>query len=246
KRLDNIELRLKANLERIALPKNMANRPYNFFELNPTAKQVSESEYKNQKILESRAAIKKDITHVKEQLALVNKNIEKTKFTRDKEVLPKLVRRKAMFEELLRKYQELLSYAYVVKVKPIYDELNIWADYGGFGMINVNFEMRQDAQNALKYNANIVSQIEEVFRNKKRGIENKIRLIETAVKTMTMNAREEERNRIRAERERTFKEGYFDTRSSEFEPILPEIQLEGQTTKESGDFETEEQKNNDQ
>ncbi len=245
KRLDMLELKIRAMLDRISLPKNIAEKPYNFFELNPTAKQVSEAEYRNRKILEARRNIQYDIKRVNEQIGYINNQIKKASLVKDGS-FPALVRKKAMFLELKEKYEKLLSYAYSVKVKPAYGNLNKWADYGAFGMINVNFEMRQNTEGAIKYNANIVSQIEQVFKNKKKAIESQIKLIEAEIKKMTMRAREEERNRVRAERERSFKEGYFDTRSSEFEPILPEIQLEGQSTKDQGEFKDTENNNNDQ
>jgi len=52
---------------------------------------------------------------------------------------------------------------------------------------------------------------------RKQIIEDKIKKIESEIRFMTMKARVEERTRLRAERERAFREGYFDTRTSEVE-----------------------------
>jgi len=47
--------------------------------------------------------------------------------------------------------------------------------------------------------------------------EDQLKKIEAEIRFMTMKARLEERQRLRAEREQSFRETYFDTRTTEFE-----------------------------
>jgi hypothetical protein len=48
-------------------------------------------------------------------------------------------------------------------------------------------------------------------------VEDKMKKIEAEIRFMTMKARLQERQRLRAEREQSFRETYFDQRTSEFE-----------------------------
>jgi TolA-binding protein len=233
KRLDDLELRLNAVLAHAPINEKSKMKPYNFFELVPSSKFVSEMSYRNQKILNSRRNLEAGLAQIKQKMKDLEKDIERARLTKNTKQLAAYSREKLLLQEMKEKYERLLSMAYSLEIIPINLQLNKWADLGAFGIINVNFSQRKKAEEALKYNANLVSKIEEEFRLKKKAIEDRIRQIEAQIKIMTMKAREEERKRVRAERERSFREGYFDTRTSEFEPLQPEINLEGAPTKES-------------
>lgn len=231
KRLENLELRLNAVISSAPVDKKSINKPYNFFDLVPSSKYVSEMSYRNQKILNTRERLTKGIKEIADEMQMIDKKIERARLMKETKALAAYSREKLMLQEMKEKYERLLSLAYSIEIVPISIELNKWADQGAFGIINVNFSQRKKAEEAMKYNANIISDIEREFRLKKKAIEDRIKQIEAQIKIMTMKAREEERKRIRAERERSFREGYFDTRTSEFEPLQPEINLEGAPTK---------------
>jgi len=60
-----------------------------------------------------------------------------------------------------------------------------------------------------------LNKVNEDITHRKQLIEDKVKKIEAEIRLMTMKARVEERARQRAERERRFRESYFDTRTSE-------------------------------
>ena len=101
-----------------------------------------------------------------------------------------------------------------------YPEFNRWGDFGAFGIINVYFDQKQKNQQQLVKVAEVFERVNKQLNSRKQVIENKIKKIEAEVRLMTMKARMEERARLRAERERAFRESYFDTRESE----IPEEQ----------------------
>ena len=73
----------------------------------------------------------------------------------------------------------------------------------------------QQAQGQLVKVSEVFDRVNKQLNHRKEVIEDKIRKIESEVRFMTMKARTEERARLRAERERAFRESYFDTRESE-------------------------------
>lgn len=232
KRLEDLEVRLNAVIASSSVSEKSLNRPYNYFEMVPSSKWVSEITLRNEKILQTRKNLHRELESLQAEEQMLDREMERARLMQDDKKYAALSRQKMLLDELKGKYQRLLSLAYSMEILPIGVELNKWADLGGFGVINVNFSQRKKAEEAITYNAGLIQQIEEEFRLKKNQIEEKIKLIEAQIKIMTMRAREEERKRVRAERERSFREGYFDTRTSEFEPLQPEIQLEGAPLKE--------------
>ncbi len=96
-----------------------------------------------------------------------------------------------------------------------YPEFSKWGDVGAFGIMNVYFGQKQRMHNRLIEVANVLSRVNDQLDQRKQVIEDKISKIESEIRFMTMKARMQERARLRAERERAFRESYFDTRESE-------------------------------
>ncbi len=121
-------------------------------------------------------------------------------------------------QELLKDNDDLLSSTYMVESPvEVYPDFNKWGDFGAFGIINVQFYQKEQAKDNLEQIALTFDKVNKRIVKRKQVIEDKIKRIEAEIRFMTMKARMEERARLRAERERAFREGYFDTRTSESE-----------------------------
>ena len=80
-----------------------------------------------------------------------------------------------------------------------------------------NFGQRDKLQDQMSQVSTVYNSIMDKIAQRREVVEDQLKKIEAEIRFMTMKARLEERQRLRAEREQSFRETFFDTRTSEFE-----------------------------
>ena len=80
-----------------------------------------------------------------------------------------------------------------------------------------HFGQRDRLQDQMSQVSSVYNSIMDKITQRRQVVEDQLKKIEAEIRFMTMKARLEERQRLRAEREQSFRETYFDTRTSEFE-----------------------------
>jgi hypothetical protein len=98
-----------------------------------------------------------------------------------------------------------------------YPEFDRWGDFGAVGIIDVNFGQRDKLQTQMSRVSTVYNSINDKIAKRREIVEDQLKRIEAEIRFMTMKSRLEERQRLRAEREQSFRETFFDTRTSEFE-----------------------------
>ncbi len=215
-RIDSLEYRLAAVLESFPKEAFDAKGNVNYFDDFPVGTYVAEEKYRYQQTLDRRNEVNAEIDAVDNLLKKIDDRIALAKVSRNFEKVAMLEAKRRDVEELKKQYDHLYVALTKTEVNPNpYSEFNRWGDIGAFGIINVYFDQKRAMQGQLAQVSGVFNRVNEELDSRKQEVEDKIKKIEAQIRFMTMKARMEERTRLRAERERAFKESYFDTRESE-------------------------------
>jgi TolA-binding protein len=218
-RIDNLRLHLLSVLNEFPAEMLQSAERVNIFDEYPISKLVAEEENRSEQYTNNRLEINEEMGKIEAQLADLEKTIQQAKSGNEYEKVAELESQRDRFLELQKDGDNLLSATYMTdRPEDVYPEFSKWGDFGAFGIINVQFFQKQQMQRDITEIALGLDKVNKDLESRKQVIEDKIKKIEAEVRFMTMKARVEERARQRAERERAFREGYFDTRTSESEP----------------------------
>jgi hypothetical protein len=219
--IDSLQLHLGAVLESFPDEAFQVAGGVNLFDDYPVSKYVVDEEFRHQSMQQKQDEVVSEIAEVDRMINEVNDQIQDAKIVQNFDLVAKLEQEQDYLRYLRKRYDVLLVDIHETETyaNP-YPEFNRWGDFGAFGIINVYFDQKQKNQQQLVKVAEVFERVNKQLNSRKQVIENKIKKIEAEVRLMTMKARMEERARLRAERERAFRESYFDTRESE----IPEEQ----------------------
>ena len=194
-------------------------RRVNLFDEYPISKLVAEEENRADRYASNRLEINDEMNKIQAQITDLDNEIQQAKASNKYGKVAELESQRERFRELEKDSDNLLSATYMYDGQAQdYPEFSKWGDFGAFGIINVQFFQKQQMKRDITEIAYALDKVNTDLDMRKQVIEDKIKKIEAEVRFMTMKARVEERERLRAERERAFREGYFDTRTSESEP----------------------------
>ena len=218
-RIDNLRLHLLSVLDRFPAEILRGAERVNLFDEYPISKLIAEEESQAEQYKDNQLEINEEINKIEAQLADLERDIQQAKDNNDYKKVSELEFQRDRFLELQKDSDNLLSATYMLdRPDNVYPEFSKWGDFGAFGIINVQFFQKQQMKRYITDIALGLDKVNKDLELRKQIIEDKIKKIEAEVRFMTMKARVEERARLRAERERAFREGYFDTRTSESEP----------------------------
>lgn len=214
-KIDSLQLHLGAVLESFS-PDLFTEAGINLFDDYPVSKYVVEEEFRHTGVIEKRQEVQNEIAAIDNLSQTVDREIENARIAQKFDAVARLEQQRDHLQSLRKRYDLLLVELHEMEtLANPYPEFNRWGDFGAFGIINVYFDQKQQTQDQLVKVAGVFEQVNEQLNYRKQVIEDKIKKIEGEVRLMTMKARMEERARLRAERERAFRESYFDTRESE-------------------------------
>ena len=189
----------------------------NYFDEHPLARKESMIEDQNSKVLAMRSRSEEERTATIKKIADIESDINQAKSDKDYSDLIHLEIQRDKFKRFEQKLDYLESYSYSLGLQDSYVDLQRWSDFGGFGIANVNFELKNlKSKKMSEYNDQIVK-INSILNSRKILIEHKIQLIEGEINLMTRKVRQQERLREREELNRKFEESYFDTHTTEVE-----------------------------
>ena len=215
-RIDSLQWRLAAVLETLPEEVFKTDTRVNFFDDYPVSKYVTEEEARYQNMQDKKMQVLNEMSHIDDMVKDTENRIMRASRGQNYEAASKLEQQQRHLAQLKQRYDQLLTAIHQADANPSpYPEFNRWGDLGAFGIINVYFDQKQQAQGQLVKVSEVFDRVNKQLNHRKEVIEDKIRKIESEVRFMTMKARTEERARLRAERERAFRESYFDTRESE-------------------------------
>ncbi len=216
KRLDSLLYRLTAVLESFPPEAFTQSENINYFDAYPVSKYVAEEQFHHQQNMADQQHISRELFRVDSVLQKLEDQIAVAKFSGNFEMVSRLENKQRKLKEIRKEYDYLYATLNQTPVNPSpYPEFNRWGDLGAFGIISVYFDQKQGMQAQLAQVSRIFDRVNEELDTRKLEMEEKIKRIESQIRLMTMKARMEERVRLRAERERAFRESYFDTRESE-------------------------------
>ena len=188
-----------------------------FINAYPVAKKVAIADFRRQKNEELQQDIKNEMTQIDVQLERLNVEIERAKLLKNYELLVTLEQKEGHLLEIRKNYDQLYSYAMGLVSGEVYEDFDRWGEFGAVGIIDVNFGQRDKLQDQMSKVSTVYNSIMDRLAQRREVVEDQLKKIEAEIRFMTMKARLEERQRLRAEREQSFRETYFDTRTSEFE-----------------------------
>jgi hypothetical protein len=183
----------------------------------PVAKKVATYHFNVQKNEELRNEILDELLLIDGQIQKLNVDIERARLTTNYELLVVLEQKVRHLEEMKKKYDQLYSYSMELSPGETYAEFDRWGEFGAVGIIDVNFGQRDKLQDQMSQVSTVYNSIVDKLVKRREVVEDQLKKIEAEIRFMTMKARLEERQRLRAEREQSFRETYFDTRTTEFE-----------------------------
>ena len=216
KKIDSIMVRLVNVLEMFPAEMVASAKQVNWFDEYPVSRYVADEKFRYNKNVKTRQEILADYDDLLGRISRLEDAIQIARNNRDYSALINLEIELQQLDELRKKYDRLLATTYFIDASPNpYPEFNKWGDFGAFGIINVHFEQQRTIQDKITYIANLMNRVNAEIENRKKTIEDKIKKIEAEIRFMTMRARREERARLKAERERQFRETYFDTSPGE-------------------------------
>lgn len=189
----------------------------NYFDEHPLARKESVIEDQNSKVLAMRTRAAEERSATLDKISDIDNNIGEARSNKDYSDLIHLEIQKDKFNNLEEKLDYFESYSYSLGLQNSFIDLQRWSDFGGFGIANVNFELKNlKSKKMSEYNDQIIK-INNILNSRKRLIEHKVQLIEGEVNLMTRKVRQQERLREREELNRKFEESYFDTHTTEAE-----------------------------
>jgi len=215
-RIDTLTINLASALDKFPTEALNQTSYVNLFDEYPASKLVAEQENISKVFQSNEQEIRKEIGHLDGDIRDLEGDIQRFKNSGNYGAVAELEQEQRELLELRKSYDELLTSIYLMDDSPeSYTELNKWGDFGAFGIINVQFFQQKQIQDQMKDISLSLNKVNEDITHRKQLIEDKVKKIEAEIRLMTMKARVEERARQRAERERRFRESYFDTRTSE-------------------------------
>lgn len=215
-KIDSLQLHLGAVLEAFPPEAFQEASGINFFDDYPVSKYVVDEEYRHRYMLEKQDEVVGEMDEIDRMIGEVNDQIQNAKIVENYDLVARLEQERNYLQYLRKRYDILLVVIHETETEANpYPEFSRWGDLGAFGIINVYFDQKQKNQDQLVRVAEVFERVNKQLNSRKQVIESKIKKIEAEVRLMTMKARMEERTRLRAERERAFRESYFDTRESE-------------------------------
>lgn len=215
-RIDSLQIRLALALENAPPEIFDSTQAVNVFDDYPVGKLVAEEQFRFQRLEENRREAMDEMAQTEQMISSVNEDIARAAARKDFRTVTRLEQKRDELQTLRNDYDRLVVATHQTgTVADPYPEFSRWGDLGAFGIINVYFDQKQNAENQLVQVGHVLDDVNEQLDQRKQVIDSKIKKIEAEVRFMTMKARMEERARLRAERERAFRESYFDTRESE-------------------------------
>ena len=188
-----------------------------FINAYPVAKKVAIADFQTQKNEELQQDIKEEMVQIDVQLERLNVEIERAKLMKNYELLVALEQKERHLFEIRKNYDQLFTFAMGLEPGESYEDFDRWGEFGAVGIIDVNFGQRDKLQGQMSKVSTVYNSIMDRISQKREVVEDQLKKIDAEIRFMTMKARLEERQRLRAEREQSFRETYFDTRTSEFE-----------------------------
>ena len=188
-----------------------------FINAYPVAKKVAIADFQAQKNEELQQDIKEEMVQIDVQLERLNVEIERAKLMKNYELLVALEQKERHLFEIRKNYDQLFTFAMGLEPGESYEDFDRWGEFGAVGIIDVNFGQRDKLQGQMSKVSTVYNSIMDRISQKREVVEDQLKKIDAEIRFMTMKARLEERQRLRAEREQSFRETYFDTRTSEFE-----------------------------
>ncbi|GAB4368582.1 MAG: hypothetical protein Kow0042_09830 [Calditrichia bacterium] len=216
-RIDSVIVRLSTVLDYFPQEYLKSASTFNLFDAHPVTRKVAEYEFRNKKNSQLRQEILGEMTAIDMQISNLQNEVERKKLQGDYQAVVSLEQRIERLSEIRKKYDQLYAAAHEISAGEPYAEFDAWGDFGAFGMIDVNFGQRDRLRARMADVSRIYNVVTDLMSERRGEIEDRFKKIEAEIRFMTMKARLEERVRLRAERERNFRESYFDQRTSEFE-----------------------------
>lgn len=218
KKIDSLAVRLTAVLSTFPIEYIERARSFNMFDKYPLTKWVAEESYKYNNMSDKRLDISEEMARVDATLQDLDEQIAVARAEKNFGLAVRLEQDRDRLVELKKRFDEIFTSTYQIPAtENPYPEFSRWGDLGAFGIINVHFDQKKKIEDLSKRIAASFEVVNKQITERKEVIEDKIKKIEAEIRFMTMRARMEERLRLRAERERAFRESYFDTRRSEVE-----------------------------
>lgn len=214
---DSLIIRLSAALDYV--PQNYLQyaSSYNLFDAYPIARKVSEYDFQKRKTRQLRQAISQEISGIDNRIAALQQQVEQEKLRGHYKAVVSLEQKISKLKEIRKKNDELYARTFKLNIGQPYPEFDQWGDFGAFGVIDVNFGQRSRLQRRMGDLSLLYNSVNKAVSKRRENVEDKLKKVEAEIRFMTMKARMAERVRQRAERERSFRESYFDKRTSEFE-----------------------------
>jgi len=216
-RAKNLRDRLVLVLNSFPYENTVSPLGINYFDEHQHARKESVIEDQNAKVLAMRDKSKEDRGKVREKMDDIDSDMNKARLNKDFKELIHLEIQRHKFEDLDTKLDYLESYAYALDLQQSFIDLQKWSDFGGFGIANVNFAIKNLKNEKVSEYSDQINKINRILDSRKKLLEHKINLIEGEINLMTRQVRQQERLREREELKRKFEESYFDTHTTEVE-----------------------------
>lgn len=213
-KIDSIIARLKSSIELIPGEFSQQAIMYSAF---PISRRVANNLYLSQKNNELQNEILNEIQTIDDQINSLNTEVQKSKLIDDYAMVVSLEQKIQHLQEIRKRYDALYLESFELYAGEPYADFDRWGDFGAIGIIDVDFGQRDRLRNRMSGLSSLYNSIIDKLTNRREYVEDQIKKIEAEIRFMTMKARLEERQRLRAQREQSFRETYFDTRTSEFE-----------------------------
>lgn len=214
---DSLIIRLSAALDYVPEDYLRYASSYNLFDAYPVARKVAEYDFQKRKTQQLRQAISQELSLIDDRVTSLQQQVERAKLKGDYIRVATLEQKISKLKEIRKKNDQLYASTFELNIGQPYPEFDQWGDFGAFGVIDVNFGQRSRLQHRMGDLSALYNSVNKAVGKRRAGVEDKLKKIEAEIRFMTMKARMAERVRQRAERERSFRESYFDKRTSEFE-----------------------------
>ncbi len=216
-KIDSMMIRISAVLSMFPTKYLQQAGIYNMFDAYPVTRLVTEHEYRTRKYRQMRQDIQNEMNMIDAQISALQQKSRLEQARGNYKEVVKIEQEIARLREIRKRYDQTYAETFRLSAGRTYPEFDKWGDFGAFGIIDVKFGQRARLENRLKDISSLYSEVNELLNKRREEVENKLKRIDEEIRFMTMKARLEERVRLRAEREREFRENYFDQRTSEFE-----------------------------
>ena len=216
-KIDSMMLRMTAVLDMFPDKYLQTAIAYNWFDAYPVAQKVADYEIQTTKKKQIRENILNEMALIDSRMINLQTEVERAKLKGDYATVVSIEQKIQKLVEIRKRYDRLYAQAAELTPGEEYAEFNQWGDFGAFGIIDVNFGERDRLQRKMADVSTLYNSVMDRLAERREVVEDKMKKIEAEIRFMTMKARLQERQRLRAEREQSFRETYFDQRTSEFE-----------------------------